>query len=496
METSGNRAHRIRLGGAIYDPVTCQLSDSSDRPIALREKSLRVLGELASQNGEIVKKDYFFDVVWSGRAVSEDSLVQCIKDIRRALKDDDRTLLRTAIGRGYSLHGLLDMPTRRGELPKLLICKLLVGQPSLEIVELAEVINEELIAAVSPRAGLNVTSDETQQQTVDYVINGRISKSDDGVRVFVQMTKAHSGDVEFVEKWNVLLGEVGDLASQIAEKITSVLRIHMFNHEGEAAVHREDCELDTQELLSKAAYHMSRIQLQNRDVARASLSVAVEREPLNAMALAMRASTTVLRVLEDGISMIPDDPSYSMELAERAVGIAPHVDFILLTRGCQRLWLLADHDGARADFERALELTPTFHLAHQFLAISEILCGEHLSGVARVKKIIELGKAKNPRAPHYLTLLALGELLARNFEAAVAASQEACELAPLDPWCNYVYAATVADQKEIVTSQQFRHVLESTNLPFSHFRQLPFTNAQDIGFLEERLRASCYPQPG
>lgn len=492
MATSDDRQFRIRLGLKLYDPATCQLTDENERLVSMREKSLCVLAELAARNGEIVSKDDLFDAVWSGKAISDDSLVQCIKDIRRALGDVDRTLLQTAIGRGYSLHGQRDMPVKKGQLPKLLIRKLRVTQPTPEYVELAEVINEELIAAVSPRSGLDVTSDEGNKQAVHYMLNGRISASGNNVRVFVQMLKAQTGDVAFIERWNVPTADIGTLPKQVTEKITSVLRIHMFNHEGEDVVDRDDCDLDMQELLAKAAYHMSRIQMRDCDIARTTLSIAIEREPSHPMALAMRASTSVLLILQEGISKMPDDPAYSMELAERAVGLAPHSDFVLLTRACQRLYLNGDHDGARADLNRALKITPTFHLAHQFMAISEILSGDYAAGIARLENIIELGKANNPRIPHYLTLVALAELLSRNIEAAVNAAREAHEQAPRDPWCGFVYVAAVADDQEIVQTPSFKRLIQSIALPSDHFRQLPFTKGEDVDYLEHRLHQAGY----
>lgn len=492
MTFSGDRKFRIRLGRTIFDPSACQLTDENSRPIAMREKSLQVLLELAARNGEVVSKDDLFDAVWSGKAITEDSLVQCVKDIRRALDDTEHTLLRTAIGRGYSLHGQSDKPVEKGELPKLLIRKLRVTQPTNEILELAEAINEELITAISPRSGLSVTLDETTCKAVQYTITGRVSAAGDKIRVFVQLSNALSGEVEFVERWNEPLSALYSLPAEVAKKVTSVLRIHMFNHQGENVVDRDDSELNMQELLSKAAYHMSRIQMPDRDIARQSLTVAIEREPSHPMALAMRASTSVLLVLQEGISKIPDDPAYSMELAERAVSLAPHNDFVLLTRACQRLWLNGDHQGARADLDRALKITPTFHLAHQFMAISEILSGEYAIGIERLEKIIELGKANNPRIPHYLTLIALGELLSRNTETAMNTAREAQEQAPHDPWCGLVFVAAAADDADMVQTAAFTRLMKSISLPFGHFRDLPFTIVEDVDYLEQQLRKAKY----
>ncbi len=66
-----------------------QLIDQRVRLIALRKKSVRVPGELADRNGEIVSRDDLFDAVWPGKAISDDSLGQCVKDIRRAIGDAD-----------------------------------------------------------------------------------------------------------------------------------------------------------------------------------------------------------------------------------------------------------------------------------------------------------------------------------------------------------------------------------------------------------------------
>ncbi len=494
MDASDDCQYRLRLGKIVYDPCTCQLLDPEGGPIAVREKSLRVLGELAGRNGETVERDDLIGAVWEGKSVSDDSLAQCIKDIRTALGDRDRQLLRTAVGRGYSLHGVREFPVSPGEHPKVLISGLRVSGNAPELVELADVITEELIVALSPRAGLKVTTDEDQRDTALYVISGRASLSGENARVFVQLVKGRSGDVAFAETWNIPIAETDALPRKITDKIGSVLRVHMFNHSGEDHIDRDDDELDTQELLAKAAYHMSRIQMQNRDAARNALSLAIEREPTNAMALAMRASAAVLLILQERRSKLPDPPEYCLELADRAVGIAPHIDFVMRARGSLRMWLRGDHAGARADCQRALEISPVFHLAHQTLAISEILSGEHAAGMRRVRKFMKLGTPANPRYPHYLALLALGQTLAGEGDAAVRTAREGHERAPRDPWCSYVYAAAAAGRDEITQTEDFRRMIAGIDLPLTHFRDLPFTNPQEVDGLEERLIMAGFPR--
>ena len=113
---------------------------------------------------------------------------------------------------------------------------------------------------------------------------------------------------------------------------------------------------------------------------------------------------------------------------------------------------------------------------------------------ARFPKRVFTGKANNPRIPHYLTLVALGELLSRNIEAAVNAAREAHEQAPHDPWCGFVYVAAVAEDQEIVQTPPFKGLIQSISLPLNHFRQLPFTKVEDVDYLEHRLRKAGYIQ--
>jgi DNA-binding winged helix-turn-helix (wHTH) protein/TolB-like protein len=70
--------------------------------VALRRQSLDVLRHLAEHPGEVVSAQELIEAVWTTKpARPEDSLVQCIKDIRRALGEDARWIVRTVSGRGY-----------------------------------------------------------------------------------------------------------------------------------------------------------------------------------------------------------------------------------------------------------------------------------------------------------------------------------------------------------------------------------------------------------
>src|SRR5512145_611305 len=69
--------------------------------IRLRPKSFDVLRYLAEHAGRLVSKEELIQAVWPGVSVTDDSLVQCIRDVRKALADDPQRFIRTVPRRGY-----------------------------------------------------------------------------------------------------------------------------------------------------------------------------------------------------------------------------------------------------------------------------------------------------------------------------------------------------------------------------------------------------------
>jgi pimeloyl-ACP methyl ester carboxylesterase/DNA-binding winged helix-turn-helix (wHTH) protein len=102
---TGTTPERVRLGNCSFDPRRRELHDDGGQRIALRPQCIDVLCCLAAQLGEPVSKDELMRTVWPKVVVTDDSLVQCVKELRRALQDDQRRILVTEPKRGYRLIG-------------------------------------------------------------------------------------------------------------------------------------------------------------------------------------------------------------------------------------------------------------------------------------------------------------------------------------------------------------------------------------------------------
>src|SRR5258706_53425 len=78
-----------------------------EREVDLRPKTFQVLGLLAENAGKLVSKQDLYEAVWPNVSVTDDSLVQCIREIRSKLGDDTHRLIRTIPRRGYLLDAQL-----------------------------------------------------------------------------------------------------------------------------------------------------------------------------------------------------------------------------------------------------------------------------------------------------------------------------------------------------------------------------------------------------
>jgi eukaryotic-like serine/threonine-protein kinase len=69
--------------------------------VKLRPKAFDVLSYLVENNGRLVSKDELIHAVWIDTAVTDDSLVQCLMEVRRALGGKAQPFIKTVPSRGY-----------------------------------------------------------------------------------------------------------------------------------------------------------------------------------------------------------------------------------------------------------------------------------------------------------------------------------------------------------------------------------------------------------
>ena len=99
MSATAEDHRRYRFGEFVLDLDRGALL-REDQVVPLRPKSFHVLRVLTERAGVLVSKTELLDTVWPDSSISDDSLSQCLFEIRRALQDSGHRIVRTVPRRG------------------------------------------------------------------------------------------------------------------------------------------------------------------------------------------------------------------------------------------------------------------------------------------------------------------------------------------------------------------------------------------------------------
>jgi DNA-binding winged helix-turn-helix (wHTH) protein len=104
------RDHRIyRLDGIEIDTSqVCLKRDGQEQHV--RQKTFQVLIYLLEQRQRLITKDELIEHIWPDTAVTDNTLEQCLAEIRRVLGDDSRhpRFVKTVPRAGYRFIGAVE----------------------------------------------------------------------------------------------------------------------------------------------------------------------------------------------------------------------------------------------------------------------------------------------------------------------------------------------------------------------------------------------------
>ena len=98
-------AQKIACRGYVFDEFTIDLDRGclwrAGQEVKLRYKSFETLKYLVERSGRVVSKEEMMQALWPDAFVTDDSLVQCLIEVRRAIGDDAQRYVKTIPRRGY-----------------------------------------------------------------------------------------------------------------------------------------------------------------------------------------------------------------------------------------------------------------------------------------------------------------------------------------------------------------------------------------------------------
>jgi TolB-like protein len=255
----------LRLRGAEADLLTNRVRAPDGTVTQLRRQSAAVLRVLAARRGRTVSKAELWGEVWSGVAVTDDSLTQCVSEIRRAL-GSARGVVVTLAREGFRLEAETDLTeppaSDRGRpfLWKTLALAGLVAvavagagalpsdrpraaPPSIAVLPFEDLAGEarwarlgrglaaEIGADLSRGKGIVVipaeTTDTAQGEPgavadalgVRFVMDGTIQGDGDEMRVTARLTDFEAGTVIWSARWTRPTEDVFAVQDEIVQRI-------------------------------------------------------------------------------------------------------------------------------------------------------------------------------------------------------------------------------------------------------------------------------------
>src|SRR6185295_16911544 len=94
-------SHATRMFGEFTLDLDRALLLQNGNEVKLRPKSFEALKYLVEHPGRVVSKGELIQAIWPDTFVTDDSLVQCLRDVRLALGSERQRFIKTSPRRGY-----------------------------------------------------------------------------------------------------------------------------------------------------------------------------------------------------------------------------------------------------------------------------------------------------------------------------------------------------------------------------------------------------------
>ena len=399
------------FGSFRFEPATARLWENGSE-VKLTRKAAQVLAALLERPGAPVSKQALFDNVWRGTVVSDDALVTCIQEIRKALKDDSKQFIETRHRMGYRFAAeVTGMPPTVGTAPSepaaqavraaIAVLPFADMSPDRDQDFLCEGLAEELIDALTHVDGLRVAARTTSFQFrgdhdlrevgrklgVGSLLEGSVRKSGDRLRITVQLIDVETGYHQWSEKFDRDAGDVFAVQDEIAEKVATLLRGGSLSTRERRAVQRQPTAIETYECFLRGRQRMHAMQQPHMDEARALYQRAIALDAEYAPAWAGLA--TLHALLFEWWGTKDSDLKEADRASRIAMELAPDLADAHLARA-YTLSNLRRYEEAKPHFEAAARINPNLFDAYYYYGRAAFAAGDTAKSIELWRKAADV----------------------------------------------------------------------------------------------------------
>jgi adenylate cyclase len=432
------RVPGLCIGEHVFEPRRGVLRAPDGADVALRPKTSQVLLYLAERGGEVVARDDLIAAVWPGIFVTDDSITQCVGEIRRALGPDG-ALLRTLPRRGYVLDippaippSMPAAPRPTGRVPVVAIMPLrLPPGEERDLAPLADILLDGVVGALAAlREPIVISANTTRllagamepvpglarRVGADYLVAGSLLRLAGRVRLSVELAEAAQGAVVWQRAYEVTPNDPVEALDELVTTIAHTVLPRLRDAELRLARRRRH-DLGAYHLMLEGQALMVRLERGSFERAGEMLRRAASLDPGFAAPHAVMANWHSLRIGQRW----SDDPAAEARALEAEVRRALELDGgharALALLGHSSAVLHRDHDRAQELLERALGIAPNDAETNLWMSPTLAFGGRGRESVRQAERALRLSP-EDPLLFRYQHFLSIAHYAEGDWEAA------------------------------------------------------------------------------
>lgn len=304
-------------------------------------------------------------------------------------------------------------------------------------------ITDDLITDLSGYAGMEVIASRIALQYrnldlnlkalanelgVRYVVEGSIRRTEDEIRINVQMIDAHRGSNLWAEQYNRPLSSLFDIQDEVRAKIVSALSQKLTQADASKDQKRYTNSYEAYDLFLQGQSHLiKRASAVDNRLAAEQLERAIAIDPGFARAYAALAIANADAYRHNWA----EDPELTGRIAlqqvRHAIELDPELRYATLAAGYVEFFVAGNHQQAAAMAERTLQLDPKNADAHLLLATIYVHANEYKKSEAYVESSMRLN---SPPPSIYFHIGAVGHLLQSDYPTALKLLEKSLTINP------------------------------------------------------------------
>jgi len=275
---------------------------------------------------------------------------------------------------------------------------------------------------------------------VRYIVEGSVRRAGQRIRITAQLVDAIEGKHLWAERYDRDLEDIFAVQDEVTQAIVTTIEPELMNTERQRARRKPTGNLTAWEAYQRGLWHIYQYRREDTAIALDLMYKATQLDPEFASAFAGIAFSMYVHIIMGNSDDRDTDLQRGLEAGRTAVALDDRDPFSHVGLGRLRI-VRAEHEQAIASFDRALELNPSFALAHYGKGHSLWHCGHPDRSVSHLDEAMRLSP-HDPLMWTFLASKAIALFMLKRYDEALECAHRAQQYPVTAIWAHMAELAT------------------------------------------------------